>query len=61
MLTFPPSEKQDYLCCNQLFESWRDLLTEDENGGNIKCVTQTKAYAATVYPFTVKGMLQCCL
>ena len=59
MLTFQLSEKQDYLCCNQLFASWRNLLTEDEDSENIKCVTQTKAYAASVNPFAVKGMLQC--
>ena len=48
------SDCQDYLCCNQLF-NWKELLTPEENGAMVSCVTKTRAYIGSVNSFAVKG------
>ena len=46
--------QQDYLCCNQLF-AWKEIVSSEENDGDILCVTKSLAYVSSVNSFAVKG------
>ena len=48
------NNQQDYLCCKQLFK-WKELLTDDEYGAEIMCVTKCEAYIGSLNSFAVKG------